>query len=100
MYFPTSHMKLMRCFNLIIIKITSLFSYLAEFDSLCGVEQGECLQHQPMGRRETLRGSMSPKCPLHPYAAKMDLSIKPSLRQENEGRESGGTLGKWGLGLL
>lgn len=31
-YFSTSHMKLMRCFNLIIIKITSLFSYLAEFD--------------------------------------------------------------------
>lgn len=99
MYFPTSHMKLMRCFNLIIIKITSLFSYLAEFDSPRCMEQ-ECLQHQPTGRGKTLRSFMSPKCPLHSYAARMGLSNKLSLRQKNKGKESGGTLGKWGLGLL
>lgn len=29
---PTSHMKLMRCFDLIAIPITSLFSHLAGFD--------------------------------------------------------------------
>lgn len=32
--FPTSHIKLMRCFNLIIVTITSLFSHLAGFDLL------------------------------------------------------------------
>lgn len=78
MYFPTSHMKLMRCFNLIIIKITSLFSYLAEFDLRRGVEQATGTPPTPSlprGGREELR---APRRPLHPSSVKIP-NLPPGL---------------------
>lgn len=76
MYFPTSHMKLMRCFNLIIIKITSLFSYLAEFDSLRGMEHGAMPPAATLPQRGGGEEVRAPKCPLCPCAAGPAMCVK------------------------
>lgn len=87
-------MKLMRCFNLIIIKITSLFSYLAEFDSLSGVEREVMPGTPTLPQREAGEANL-PKMPSHPLQTEQAhlprSQIIPqglSLRLDNEGRET------------
>lgn len=83
-------MKLMRCFNLIIIKITSLFSYLAEFDSLRGVEHEVMPATSTLPQREAGGRPISPKC-LYTHCRVGTPAVIPNHSPGlivNEGREA------------